>query len=489
MSFNAPPFKTKADISGLKVTIMGLGLNGGGLASARFFAQNGAIVTITDTKTETELEPSIAALKEFKEIRYVLGKHESIDFSSADTVIKNPGVKLEGNTYLSLARSIETDISVFLRFSRAPLIAVTGSKGKSSTVSALHFALIEMGYPAFLGGNITVSPLSFLDHTHDKTPVVLELSSWQLADLKGRGLLKPTIAIITPIMPDHLNWYGTMEKYVADKKLIYADMGAGSHLLCNKDDGWGAQFADEVVLREKIQHKTTGIPEIHWYSTKIFDADANKNEGKGKTGAWFSPDGIGYMSDSKIPTEEILPKQVTVPGKHMRGNLLTAALALNLFGCDREKTAKALARFPGIPHRLEFFFEKDGVSFYNDSTATIPEATAEAIQAFETSVILLCGGTDKNLDFTPLAQKAHLAKRILLLAGTGTDKFIPLLRENNIPFEGPYASLCELLTATKKIVAPKDRVVFSPGATSFGLFINEFDRGIRFKEETKKIFA
>lgn len=456
---------------------MGLGLNGGGLATARFFAQCGAKVTVTDKKTEAELKPSLTALQEFTDIRYVLGTHEIADFTTADTVIKNPGVKLEGNEFLASARSIETDISVFLRLSKAPLIAVTGSKGKSSTVSALHFALIEMGYPAFLGGNITVSPLSFIDHIHEKTPVVLELSSWQLADLKGRGLLKPKVAIITPIMPDHLNWYGTMEKYVADKKLIYADMGKGSHILCNKDDGWGAKFADEIGRDEKKE----GKPEILWYSSKPLL--------EGENGAWISPDGAGFMTNEKNTALEILPQIVTVPGKHMRQNLLTAAEALILFGCDREKTAATLSRFPGIPHRLEFFYERGGISFYNDSAATIPEAAAEAIQAFNEPVILLCGGTDKNLDFTPLAEKAHLAKHIFLLAGTGTDKFIPLLKEKKVSFDGPFGSLSDLLHAVQKIAVKGDRIVFSPGATSFGLFINEFDRGNKFKEETMKIFA
>jgi len=216
------PFTDRAGIRGLKVTVMGLGLNGGGLATARFFAENGARVTVTDKKSAAELAPSIEALAAYPDIRYVLGSHELSDFSDADIVIKNPGVKLAGNEFLAAARCVESDVSVFLRLTRAPILAVTGSKGKSSTVSALHFGLVELGYRAFLGGNITVSPLTFLDQTSADTPVVLELSSWQLADLRGRGLLRPRVAILTHVMPDHQNWYGGMEPYVADKKQIYA---------------------------------------------------------------------------------------------------------------------------------------------------------------------------------------------------------------------------------------------------------------------------
>jgi UDP-N-acetylmuramoylalanine--D-glutamate ligase len=476
LNFNNPPFKTRKDIAGLKVTIMGLGLNGGGLATAAFFARNGARVTVTDKKTEAELAPSIEALAAYPDIRYVLGAHDIEDFRNADVVIKNPGVKLEGNEYLQAALSIETDISVFLRFTRAPILAVTGSKGKSSTVSALYFGLKELGYPAFLGGNITVSPLTFLDATTAETPVVLELSSWQLADLRGRGLLKPRVAILTPVMPDHQNWYGGMEPYVADKKLIYADQDASCHLIVNLDDEWGPVFASEARAHCCSAEGGRGGPEVHWYSAQPLPDSI--------PGAWLEDDGRGFMrgNDPRVASVEILPAKVTVPGAHMRQNLLNAAQALVLFGADPAKAGDAMARFPGIEHRLEFFHEESGVRFYNDSAATIPEAVAAAIDSFESPPILLAGGTDKNLDFTPLADASADTKRIILLAGTGTDKLTPLLAERGIPFDGPFASLAELVAQAKRVARTGDVVVFSPGATSFGLFKNEFDRGNKFKE-------
>ena len=135
-SFINPPFKNLEDIKNLKVTVMGLGLNGGGVASAAFFAAHGAKVTVTDMKTEAELASSMEKLRDYN-IRYVLGKHEVCDFENADLVIKNPGIKINNNIYLEKAKSIETDISVFLRLSEAKVIAVTGSKGKSSTVSCI----------------------------------------------------------------------------------------------------------------------------------------------------------------------------------------------------------------------------------------------------------------------------------------------------------------------------------------------------------------
>ena len=206
-----PAFETLEDIKNKNVTVMGLGLNGGGEATVRFLLKHSANVTITDMKTKEQLESTIKSLEndsslDTSKIKYTLGCHNIEDFKNADVVIKNPGVKIEGNKFLAEAKQIETDISMFLHFTKAPIIAVTGSKGKSSTVSAIHFGLSQAGFTTFLGGNITVSPLTFLEKTNEDTPVVLELSSWQLADLRGRKLLKPYISLITKIVPDHQNW-------------------------------------------------------------------------------------------------------------------------------------------------------------------------------------------------------------------------------------------------------------------------------------------
>lgn len=458
-------FKSLADIKDKKITIMGLGLNGGGEACVRFFSRYGAFITVTDKKTEEELLPTILSLREdpsidFSRIRFVLGKHELSDFQEADCVIKNPGVKFEGNQYLAAAKSIESDISLFLSFTKAPIIAVSGSKGKSSTVSAIHYGLCQAGFKAFLGGNITVSPLTFLEQTDESTPVVLELSSWQLADLRGREVLKPRISVLTKIVPDHQNWYGGMEPYVADKKLIYADQTPDCYTLCNADDGWGKVFASETKAK------------VVWYGDKVE-----------------------------------LPVRVTkaiVPGAHMKQNLTNAAIVMTLMGVEPGRALDILAEYPGIEHRLEYFFswKKPGdgseFRFYNDTTATVPDAALAALEAFSGKPVLIAGGNDKDLDFSSFAAGAHKASAIYLLEGKGSDKMLPLLKENKVAFSGPYPSLASLLEAFKKDVMTgaysgsengSINVVFSPGATSFGMFKNEFDRGRQFKKLVPEIFS
>ena len=405
---------------------------------------------------------------------------------------------------------------------------MSGSKGKSSTVSAIHYGLCQAGFKAFLGGNITVSPLTFLEQTDETTPVVLELSSWQLADLRGRGVLKPKISVLTKIVPDHQNWYGGMEPYVADKKLIYADQTPDCFTLCNADDGWGKVFAAETKAK------------VVWY---------------------------GENAEMPVRVTDAI-----VPGVHMKQNLTNAAIVMTLMGVAPQSAKEILATYPGIEHRLEYFYswnlpasaesaasaQNVGVHlftsgeaatnpascgaptefrFYNDTTATVPDAAAAALEAFNEKPVLFAGGNDKNLDFTPFAAAAHKAAAIYLLEGKGTDRMIPLLNERGISFSGPFNSLAALLSAFKndvfagKICARKHaytgesatasssttsgkpatggaasrcgsrdgtsaslgtttvNVVFSPGATSFGMFANEFDRGRQFKNLVKELFA
>lgn len=457
-----------SDIPGMKVTIMGLGLHGGGLESARFFSDKGALVTVTDLRDETILKPSIEALGS-RRIRYVLGRHETNDFSSADIVIKNPAVRKD-SPYLAVARQIESDISVFLRFSRSPLIAVTGSKGKSSTASAVYFGFKFANMKALLGGNITVSPLSFIDETAPERPVVLELSSWQLADLKGKGILKPKVSILTSIMPDHMNYYHSMEEYVADKRVIYLEQEETDFTICDFDSEWGRSFASETRAK------------VLWYSGNAASKSAFNR------GAWLSAQADGkihgycrFEQSKESAAEEILPAELRVKGEHMRKNLLAAGLALKAFGLKSALVAKAMGAFSGVEHRLEFFAESRGIKWYNDSAATIPDAVEAAVNSFSEPIVLITGGTDKNIDFSPIQKAFEKAAAIVLLKGSGTDKMIPILKALGKLFEGPFDTLNDAIAAAANKAKPGWVVILSPGCASFGMFLHEFDRGLKFK--------
>jgi UDP-N-acetylmuramoylalanine--D-glutamate ligase len=472
---------TQQEFAGMKVVIMGLGLHGGGLESARYLAEKGAVLTVTDLRDEKTLAPSIEKLDAGNNyrIRYVLGRHEKVDFKNADMVIKNPGVSVD-SPYLLLARRIETDISLFLAANPARLLAVTGSKGKSSSASALYWGLRgarekgKLPGSAWLGGNITVSPLSFLDSLGPEDDVVLELSSWQLGDLRGRSLLKPRAALLTAIMRDHQDRYDSMESYVADKRLIYRDQD-DSCATAAWDDVWGRSFLAETPGRPLLcaEHP---LPE-------------------GRAGAWIAgPREAGYArpwektggAASAGKPLRVVPETVLVPGYHQKKNLLGAAAVLLDLGLDHNFIASSLGGFPGIEHRLEFFHEAGNVRYYNDSTATIPEAAAAAINSFDCRVVLVAGGTDKNLDFSPLVKAAYEARDrlapIVLLAGSGSEKLRPLLEAAGLEYRGPFSDLPAAARIAAEETRPGDAVILSPGCASFGMFRNEFDRGEQWKD-------
>jgi len=352
----------------------------------------------------------------------------------------------------------------------------------------VYWALKESKFRSYLGGNITVSPLSFLDDLQDGDTVVLELSSWQLGDLRGRirddgsALLKPNATVLTAIMPDHLDRYGTMEAYVSDKRIIYQGQDQ-SDITVAGDDSWGRGFLAESRARPLV-YSNSALPQN--VSGGWIDADSGK--GFARVCNWASQ---GALESRPLDNEivEIVPERLIVPGGHQKQNLLAAGLALYGLGMKPEHIRKGLGSFPGVEHRLEIFLEAGGIAFYNDSAATIPEAAAAAVEALGSDgrLILVTGGTDKNLDFSPLAHVAEKAKAVILLAGTGSDKLRELLGSSGVSCHGPFDVLENAVNKALELAAPGDRVCLSPGCASFGMFLNEFDRGRKWKETIKRI--
>jgi UDP-N-acetylmuramoylalanine--D-glutamate ligase len=440
-----------------EVTVMGLGLHGGGLEVCRFLCDLGARVTATDLRSAEDLAPSLEKLASYQ-IRYVLGEHNMDDFTKADVVIKNPAVSVD-SPYLKKAKKVETDLSLFLQFTTNPIIAVTGSKGKSTTVTALHYILSE-AYPGCrLGGNITISPLSFINELKGDEPVILELSSWQLADLRGRDLLKPEISLITNIMHDHQNKYNSIEDYVLDKEEIFLHQTEDQTALIPLNER-GKKWAKKTKAQ-----------------VSFFSLDGNE-ESDNLQFFMRGERGIVRINNKE---SDILPKQLTVPGRHFRCNMLLAGAAAVLYGQTPENIKERLASFPGVPHRMEVVRKWKDRTFINDTAATIPDALTAALESFERPPLLICGGTDKELDLSPMETIEGKAAGIYLLAGSASDRMIPYFEKSGLPWEGPFDSLEEAFTLAVSNSQEGDTLILSPGATSFGMFLNEFDRGNQFK--------
>jgi UDP-N-acetylmuramoylalanine--D-glutamate ligase len=430
----------KRRFQGKRITLMGLGLLGRGVGDAEFFAEAGAELIVTDLKSETELAPSIERLKKFPYITYHLGGHLLEDFEDRDMVVRAPNVPLD-SPFIERARErgvkIEMDASLFMKLSRATTVGITGTRGKSTVTHLIYEMAKTAGKNPFIGGNERdVATLQLLRKTTEDSLVVLELDSWQLQGLE-EDQISPHISLWTNFMPDHMNYYkGDMDRYFRDKAAIARFQ--------KKDD----YFVTTPEIKEKIELR-------------------------------FGPLQGRCVTDASLPGGW----EMALPGEHNRKNAGYARAAAQCLGISDEIVKTVLKTFPGLPGRLEFLGEKNDVAFYNDSNATTPEATIAALATLALKrrpVILIAGGSDKELVFENLAREIKMnVKGAVLFRGNATEKLKMLLPEK---FPAAIASNMQEAVATALGMARQgDTILLSPGATSFGIFKNEYDRGDQFR--------
>jgi UDP-N-acetylmuramoylalanine--D-glutamate ligase len=456
------------NFKGKKVTVMGLGLHGGGLSVTKFLCKSGAKVTVTDLKSKKELETSIRQLKNLP-VKYVLGRHELADFTNADLIIQNPGVP-RTSEYLTVARKnkipIETDLSLFFKLCPSKkIIGITGTKGKSTTTFLVYQIFKKYRVDSVLGGNIRISPLEFLPKIKNDTPVILELSSWQLEGL-ALHKLSPQYAIITNVLRDHLNRYNGLSDYAQAKELIFKFQQRDNLLVLNFDNALTKSMAARV--RSKLL----------WFALNKLPADKN--------GCYLEGNKIIFRQQGK--KEEILKiEEIKIPGQHNLANILAAVAIAKAYGISTRIIRQVVMNFKGIESRLELIREVRGVKYYNDTTATTPDATIAALNSFKQKVVLLAGGTDKGLVFQQLAKALkEKTKALILFEGTATVKLAKELKNNH--YQAPIfyvKSMPEAFKRAKSILEKGDIFLLSPAAASFGLFVNEFDRGDKFNKQIK----
>lgn len=417
---------------------MGLGLLGGGVGAATFFASRGAHVVVTDTKTEEQLSESIQKLSGLS-VDYILGKHREEDFITSDLIIKNPSVA-SNSPFLTLARENHVPVhmaeSLFMSLSPTKnIIGITGTRGKSTTTALIYNVLKASGCDVYTAGNIPGdSTLSLLDKVKDTSWVVLELSSWQLESF-GWWHISPHVAVITNIYEDHLNRYRSMESYFSDKKNIF--------LFQKKDDVFVTNNAQPV--------------------TRSFASEAN-----GKT---------VLFDRNSWPIDEPLG----IPGTHNIENAGACYVACTSIGVDEDCIVQTVRSFTGLPGRLECIRELDGVNYINDTTSTTPVSAIRALQSFpERKVILIAGGSSKNLPVDALADEiVSRAKSLILIQGDGTDMLIDALRKRNYFSDAPVVceTLAQAVREARANASAGDIILFSPGFASFSMYTNEFARG------------
>lgn len=457
-----------------RITVFGLGLNMGGVGTVRYLATQGAReIIVTDIKSREELAPSLARLTAYKNITYVLGQHRPEDFTGVDMVIKNPVIPWT-NEYVKLALEhqipVEMDSSLFFRLCKAPIVGVTGSKGKTTTATLIAHILGSAGKQVVMVGISQVGVLGVLEQVTEKSIVVFELSSWRLSAL-ARLKKSPHIAVLTNIYPDHLNYYKTMAAYMADKKNIFRFQKGSDVVIGNADDPSVCEMVQDApgtLLLSSVQHPIDG------------------------DGAWLADETL-FVSEQGTERVLLPAQKVPLKGKHNLSNVLLAALTGLALGLSTKDVRAGIESFSGVPHRLEKIALKKGVAYYNDTAATIPDATVAALRSFTEPVILIAGGSDKRLDFTALAQEILARpKGLVLFRGAGTEKLIQAMKdmlpedEKERSFE-VVESMGKAVELATRSAEPGDVILLSPGAASFGLFQNEFDRGEQFRKAVEAL--
>ena len=461
------------EIKGKKITVMGLGLLGGGLAVVRFLHEAGAKVIVTDIKSKEDLAPSIEKLKDLKNIEYVLGQHRIEDFMKVDMVVKNPAARWD-NKYIKLALEnnvpVEIDSSLFFKLCKNTIVGVTGTKGKTTTSTLIYEILKTAGKNVVKVGVDKISVLDKLKELKKDSIVVFELSSWRLSAL-GRYGISPHIAVFTNIYPDHLNYYKTLAGYIGDKKFIFSNQKVTDFCIINSDD-------------EALQKM---IPEI---KSQIIKFSREKIE-RGRS-VYIDENKI-YLNDGIDEKRIVDISEIKLKGQHNLGNIMASVGATYVLGVKTEIMRKAILNFVKAPEqRLEFIREFEGIQYYNDTAATTPESALLGINSFEEPIILICGGADKNLDMSELAKTiCERAKGVIFLKGEASDKII--LEMNNILCDAErkrfpiVESMKKAVEVARSVSEPGDVILLSPGAASFGIFANEFERGEKFVAEVKSL--
>ncbi len=428
-----------------KVLILGLGQypKGSGVSAALYCAKKGAEVLVSDLKGPKELGTNVAALKKYAHVSFRLGEHRVHDIDWADIIFRNPRVRRsspEMKRAHILGKHIESDISYFMSLCEAKIIGITGTRGKSTTSTLVYEMLRASGKKVWLGGNILISPLTFISKVKRQDVVVLELSSWLLETTGERGI-SPDIACITNVMRDHLNSYENMDEYAEAKAQIFRHQNEKGILILNARDAFCKKWAKEA------------------------------------------PGLVKFFTKKQMPG-------MRYRGEHMQANIAAAIETAKAAGATNAGIKKALAQFTGLKDRQEVVAIKKGVTYINDTTASTPDGVIAAIKTFapfSKNVHLIFGGNDKELEYgvvTKYIKKYHVY--VALLPGTAHEKIVKEFKKLHVV----YTDVVDMKSAFilhKKNAEKGDVILLSPGATSFGQFAHEFERGEKFRELVKKI--
>ncbi|MCI8273249.1 MAG: UDP-N-acetylmuramoyl-L-alanine--D-glutamate ligase [Clostridia bacterium] len=449
-----------------KVAVIGLGVSN--IPLIEYLHKKQADVTIFDDKEEKEIDKKvISEIKEYN-FKYFLGKDSLSKLNGFDIIFRSPSclpTKPELIKEKDRGAIVTTEIEQLMKMAPCKIIGITGSDGKTTTTTLTYEVLKNAGYTCHLGGNIGIPLFTKLNEIKPEDIIVLELSSFQLMEID----ISPNIAAITNVTPNHLNVHKDYQEYCNAKKNIFMNQDENGILVLNADN----------EITKNCKKESNGKVILFSSEQKLED------------GYILDKDGIIKECEDGIRRHVIDSKDLKLKGIHNYQNICTV-LALTKTLVKTDDAIETIKEFEGVHHRLELVRNLNQVEWYNDSASTSPTRGISALNAFDKEIILIAGGADKNLDYTPIAKPIVEKVKSLILIGQTAAKIYDAVKEEletqnkqlDIHMCGTFKQSLEL---AKRIAKPGQVVLFSPASTSFDMFKNMYDRGDRFREEVNKL--
>ncbi|MGB7599037.1 MAG: UDP-N-acetylmuramoyl-L-alanine--D-glutamate ligase [Candidatus Sulfotelmatobacter sp.] len=441
-----------------RVLVVGLGKSG--VASALFLKKHGARVTVSDTKSGDDLRNEIPTLLDHG-ITVETGGHGERTFRGQDLIVVSPGVPVDAPPLVqarALGEMVIGEIELAAQFLPVPIVAITGSNGKTTTTTLTGDILAAAGFPTLVGGNIGTPAISLAERAKPESVIVLEVSSFQLETIRT---FHPKVAVVLNVTPDHLDRHRTLEAYVDAKARIFENQTSEDFAVLNADDPTCVSMAG----RTRAQ--------VFWFSRQ----KEVKQGASVRDGAIMFRDGSG--PEKTVQREIMLALEIPLEGAHNLENVLAAVCAGMLMGCPPEKIRQAVLDFKAVEHRLEFVATIRGVDYYNDSKATNVGATIKALESFPANIHLILGGKDKGSDYSVLNDLLRQRVKRVYTIGAAAAKIESQIKN----VEVIHAETLEnAIRKANAVAEPGDVVLLAPACASFDQFKNYEQRGQVFKE-------
>jgi len=446
------------DLNGKKVLVAGLGISG--VALCKVLAEKNAVITAYDERQEENLVDKISSLKN-SGINFLFGEFKKSFLQDIDLVVISPGVPIDSEI---VAHALESGIEVIgeielaYRISKAPIFAITGTNGKTTTTSLLGEMFLNSNIKTYIAGNIGYPLVYAASEASEKDVIIAEISSFQLESIKE---FRPKVSCIINITPDHLNRHKTLENYAKVKGRIFENQGSDEYVVLNYDD---------VIVRSLAHNARCSIFPFSRMNVLEFGS--------------YVKDGKIYINSGKSEYYIIDINEIYIPGSHNIENSLAALSMAYIGGVPISTINYTLKNFKGVEHRIEFVGEIEGIKFYNDSKGTNPDASIKAIEALNPPIILIAGGYDKGSDFNELIKSFNKKVKALILLGETANKIYNAATENSFSKANIYfaTDMKDAVIKAYEVSTKGDTVLLSPACASWDMFLNYEERGRIFKQ-------